>query len=102
MKVRFGILLSLVMLASFSRVLAQGTTMTWTVDGVSRTALVFAPKPTAAGYKVPLVFAFHGHGGNMQAAAMGMHLQTLWPEAVIVYPQGLNTPSTVDPQGLHP
>ena len=102
MKVRFAMLLSLVMLASYSLALAQGTTMTWTVDGVTRTALVFAPKPTSVAIKAPLIFAFHGHGGNMQAAALGMHLQTLWPEAVVVYPQGLNTPSKVDPQGLHP
>lgn len=101
MKTHFGILLSLVMLVSVPGAMAQGT-MTWTVDGVTRTALVFAPKPTAAGFRVPLVFAFHGHGGNMQFAAQGMHLQTLWPEAIIVYPQGLNTPSPVDPQGQHP
>lgn len=80
--------------------LAQ-TTMTWTVDGVQRQALVFAPAPVPAtnALPVPLVFAFHGHGGTMQAAAQGMHLQTFWPRAIIVYPQGLKTPSHVDPQG---
>lgn len=80
------------------------TTMTWTVDGVQREALVFAPKPVPATAVVPqaLIFAFHGHGGNMQAAAQGMHLQTYWPGAIVVYPQGLKTPSQIDPQGNFP
>ena len=76
--------------------------MTWTVEGVQRVALVFAPAPAALSIKHPLVFVFHGHGGNMQAAAQGAHIQTLWPEAIVVYPQGLPTKSTIDPQGLRP
>jgi polyhydroxybutyrate depolymerase len=72
----------------------------WTIDGVPRQALVVAPaKPPAA---PPLVFAFHGHGGSMQTAARGHHIHTLWPEAVVVYPQGLNTPGRTDPEGKHP
>jgi len=88
------------MIASVSSAAAQGTTMTWTIDGTSRVALVFGPTPGIAATKHPLVFVFHGHGGNMQAAAQGAHIQTLWPEAIVVYPQGLLTPSAVDPQGL--
>src|SRR5256885_2305494 len=76
------------------------TTMTWTVDGAERTALVFAPEPATNAHKLPLVFAFHGHGGTMQTAAQAMHLQTFWPGAIVVYPQGLKTPSRVDPQGM--
>jgi polyhydroxybutyrate depolymerase len=63
---------------------------------------VFAPKPVPATTAVshPLVFAFHGHGGNMQGAAQSMHFQDLWPEAIIVYPQGVtNRPGPIDPQG---
>jgi polyhydroxybutyrate depolymerase len=95
--------LLIILIASAPPALAQ-TTMTWTLDGVQRQALVFAPAPVLAtnAQPVPLVFAFHGHGGNMQAASQVMHLQTLWPAAVIVYPQGLNTPSQVDPQGNFP
>jgi polyhydroxybutyrate depolymerase len=95
--------LLMILAASAPAALAQ-TTMTWTVDGVQRQALVFAPAPVLAtnAQPVPLVFAFHGHGGNMQAASQVMHLQTLWPGAVIVYPQGLKTPSQVDPQGNFP
>lgn len=73
---------------------------TWNVDGTKRQAIVFAPKTTDERH--PLIFAFHGHGGNMNAAAQGMHFQTLWPEAIVIYPQGLPTQTVVDPQGLRP
>ena len=69
------------------------------VDGVMREALVSAP----AGAKdkaAPLVFVFHGHGGAMQQAARSFSLHTQWPEAIIVYPQGLKTPGKLtDPEG---
>src|SRR5215510_1668897 len=93
----FGIIAASASLAS-----AQGTVMNCTVDGAKRQALVFAPKPASLDIRHPLVFAFHGHGGNMQAAAQGMHIQNLWPEAIVVYPQGLPIPTKVDPQGLYP
>ena len=28
-----------------------------------------------------------------------MHIQTLWPQAIVVYPQGLNTSTPLDPAG---
>jgi polyhydroxybutyrate depolymerase len=75
----------------------QGTITQWTIDGVQREALVFPPR--AAAVKHPLVIAFHGHGGTMQSTALKMHIQALWPEAIVVYPQGLNTPTPHDPEG---
>lgn len=73
----------------------------WKVDGVAREALVAAPaKPSEA---PPLVFAFHGHGGTMQHAARTFAFHEVWPEAVVVYPQGLNTPGKLtDPEGKKP
>ena len=74
----------------------------WDVAGVKREALVYVPdvaktKPT------PVVFAFHGHGGNMQNAARMFPIHTLWPEAISVYMQGLNTPGALtDPEGKKP
>ncbi len=38
----------------------------------------------------------------MQGTSQLMRIQTIWPEAIVVYPQGLNTPSHVDPQGNKP
>ena len=31
-----------------------------------------------------------------------MHLQSVWPQAVVVYPQGLDSPTPLDPSGLQP
>jgi len=38
--------------------------MTWTIGSHQRTALVFAPTVKPAGKKHPVIFAFHGHGGD--------------------------------------
>jgi len=71
----------------------------WTVDGLVREALVYAPD-SGGTQAPPLVFVFHGHGGSMHQAARSFALHTLWPEAVVVYPQGLKTPGRLtDPHG---
>lgn len=75
-------------------------TMQWTIEGVQRQALVYAPSKNAGVKKAPLLFDFHWHGGSMQEAASGMRFQDLWPEAIVVYMQGLPTRIYVDPLGL--
>lgn len=71
----------------------------WKVDGVAREALVSAPA-SAKSDASPLVFVFHGHGGTMRNSAKQFHVHELWPEAIVVYPQGLNTPGRLtDPEG---
>ncbi len=73
-----------------------------TVDGLEREALVYLPPgPPRASY--PLVFAFHGHGGTMALGAGKFNCEAFWPEAIVVYPQGLPTPGALtDPEGLSP
>lgn len=74
----------------------------WTVDGFVREALVYVP-PQARTNAAPVVFAFHGHGGSMKNAAGMFSFHTHWPEAIVVYMQGLNTPGRlVDPEGKQP
>ena len=74
----------------------------WTVDGVVREALVYVP-PQARINAAPVVFAFHGHGGSMHNAARMFSYHTRWPEALVVYMQGLNTPGRLtDPEGKRP
>ena len=74
------------------------TPRTWEVDGAKREALVFAPTKKADG-KAPLLFDFHGHGGTAKNAARTHHFHQTWPEAVVVYMQGLNTPGKLtDPE----
>ena len=79
---------------------ATPTSLAVTVDGLERQALVFGPTETAG--KAPLILAFHGHGGNANAFAHYARLQEAWPEAVVVYPQGLPIPTDIDPSGLKP
>lgn len=64
--------------------------LSWTVGGVTREALVHVPAAPAPG-GAPLVFAFHGHGGSMTQASRSFPLHEKWPEAIVVYPQGLPT-----------
>lgn len=72
----------------------------WLVDGEKREALVWTPTDAESAAPAALVFAFHGHGGNMRHAARHFALHEAWPEAIIVYPQGLNTPGALtDPEG---
>lgn len=69
-----------------------------TVDGVQRQALIFSPKKFKK--NPPVIFCFHGHGGNMRYAARTYDLQEAWPEAVVVYAQGLPTSGAIyDPKG---
>ena len=50
-----------------------------------REAIVFSPAD-ATTVKRPLVFAWHGDGATMHDAAASMRLHTLWPDAIVVYP----------------
>lgn len=73
--------------------------MDFTVDGVPRSALVYLPASTGTN-GAPVVFVFHGHGGNARQAARSFGIERHWPEAMVVYMQGLNTPGRLtDPQG---
>lgn len=76
--------------------------MEWTVEGVKREADVFLVK-SATNEPAPLVFGFHGHGGSLRNAARSFRLHDVWPEAIVVYMQGLNTPGKLtDPEGKKP
>ncbi len=74
----------------------------WDVAGAKRTGIVCIPDASAqqpaAGW--PLVFVFHGHGGSAQNIRRQFQIDTLWPDAVVVYLQGLPTVGQLtDPQG---
>lgn len=68
---------------------ASAEVMRWEVDGMPRQAIVHVPE-TATEQPTPLVLAFHGFGDvaqNFQRTA----LHEAWPEAIVVYFQGLTT-----------
>jgi len=76
--------------------------MEFKVEGVARETLVYAP-PAAKTTNTPLVFVFHGHGGNSRNAVRSFGMNRHWPEAISVYMQGLNTPGRLtDPEGKKP
>jgi polyhydroxybutyrate depolymerase len=77
------------------------TKMEWKVDGAAREAIVYLPAK-AKESPSPVVFAFHGHGGAAANVAKRFNLQQHWPEAIVVYMQGLNTPGKFDPDGKKP
>ena len=65
---------------------AELAPQTWDVDGETREALVYMPEKAE---NAPLVFVFHGHGGNVQRISGMFRIHELWPEAAVVYMQGL-------------
>jgi len=93
--------LAALVISSRTAVAAEPTSMGWNIDGVEREALVFAPTAGGPQDKHPLIFVFHGHGGAMMGTARwGFDLE--WPQAIVICPQGLATPSGLDPKGKLP
>ena len=75
--------------------------MEWQIEGVTRDALIYVPV-NAKEQDTPLLFDFHGHGGTAKNAATRHNFQQRWPEAMVVYMQGLPTAGKTDPQGVKP
>ena len=70
---------------------ASAEVMRWRVDGETREAIVFAPTAASReGGRVPLVLSFHGRGDNTQNF-QHTNVHVAWPEAIVVYFQGLET-----------
>ena len=68
---------------------AAAEVVRWQVGGETREAIVYAPEsPAAEG--APLILAFHGFGDNANNFQY-TSLHTAWPEAIVVYFQGLPT-----------
>ncbi len=67
------------------------------VDRVEREYIIYEPESKE---KYPVVFVFHGHGGTAKNAVRKFRIHDLWPEACVVYMQGLKTPGRLtDPEG---
>jgi polyhydroxybutyrate depolymerase len=61
---------------------------TWRLDGETRRAIVYPPSKESPTGRVPLVFSFHGRGDDVENFQhVGLH--GAWPEAIVVYFQGL-------------
>jgi polyhydroxybutyrate depolymerase len=78
---------------------ATPTEATYQVDGLTRTALIYTPA-SAKTNSAPVVFVFHGHGGNAHNAEHSFHIEKEWREAIVVYMQGVPTVGKLtDPEG---
>ena len=62
--------------------------MRWQVNGETREAIVHAPDTAESGEALPLVLSFHGYGDNMENFQY-TNVHIAWPDAVVVYFQGL-------------
>ena len=75
--------------------------LSFEVNGVTRTAVLVVPADLS--HPAPLVFAFHGHGGNGAMFDRRMDIDGLWPEAIAIYPDGLpGHKGLTDPEGTQP
>jgi polyhydroxybutyrate depolymerase len=93
---------AVLLIALFSRTASAAQLLRWNIGSVDREALVVAPANQAKA-KLPLLFVFHGHGGNMRLAERGQAFHENWPEAIVVYPQGLPTSGYLgDARGMLP
>jgi polyhydroxybutyrate depolymerase len=69
---------------------ASAEVMRWQVDGETREAIIHLPSASRGGERVPLVLSFHGYGDNMENF-QHTNVHVAWPDAIIVYFQGLET-----------
>ena len=76
--------------------------MEWKVGDTIRKALIYIPEGAKTN-NTPIIFTFHGHGGNMENMYKTRRFDLLWPEAIFICPQGLNTIGQLtDPEGKLP
>lgn len=91
--------LCLLLAAIFGNAQAACESKVLSVNGIERTGIVCAPPAMAV--PVPTVLAFHGRGSNAKEMAMSTRLHLAWPEALLVYLDGLpGNPAPYDPEGL--
>jgi len=98
------IFISVIIISAYkpARHFQVGEIIHWQVDNFDREAFVYIPE-SAKTTATPVIFAFHGHGGTMTNMFRSYGFDKLWPEAIIVCPQGLKTPGQLtDPKGELP
>jgi polyhydroxybutyrate depolymerase len=86
-----GLMAFLSPIARAGEVTGQWVDREWTIDGVTRTGSLWRPD-AAPPQGLPVVFVFHGHGGGITQAKRSFAIERAWPEAMVVYLQGLPTP----------
>lgn len=94
-----SIILLVTTISCFGVFAQQGKVQRWKIGDTTRQAMIYIPA-TAKDNPAPVVFIYHGHGGFMNNVYNKYRIQELWPEAIVICPQGLNTPGALtDPKG---
>ena len=90
MRLHHVALLGLLLILVLGARVASAEDMRWQVDGTTRQAIVFTPVVSPDGAALPVVLSFHGFGDNAQNF-QHTNLHVAWPDAIVVYFQGLAT-----------
>ena len=61
--------------------------LTFEIEGARRRAVVYEGE--AKSRKSPVLFVFHGHGGNALASQRRLNFHAAWKEALVVYMEGI-------------
>lgn len=73
---------------------------TFPVAGQERTGIVCSP--ASSNGPAPVLLVFHGRGGSAADIAAGSRFHLAWPEALVVYLDGLpGIPAPYDPEGRY-
>ena len=97
----YFILLLICAYTSLSHAHAGCIQKTLTVNTTERTEIVCVP--TSASTPMPVLLVFHGRGGSGSDIAEGTRFHEVWPEALVVYLDGLpGIPAPYDIEGRYP
>jgi poly(3-hydroxybutyrate) depolymerase len=77
---------------------AARSTLEFSIDGMDRKVLVYAPDPPLAA-NTPLVIVYHGRGDDSVAFANAVKLHKDWPNAIVAYPRGETIDTTPPMRG---
>ena len=86
----FVVFLDLLLISLCGRTGHASELFHWNIEGIDREAAIVTPAHPSND-KLALLFVFHGHGGSMRSAERGQAFHESWPEALVIYPQGLPT-----------
>jgi polyhydroxybutyrate depolymerase len=84
---RAALILAALLMTFADRGHAASETLRFTIDGLERRVLVYAPDALAA-QPPPIVIVYHGRGDDAAPFASAVKLHEDWPGAVIAYPRG--------------
>lgn len=62
-------------------------TKKYTVDGISRKAIIYEPINKSS--QASVVFVFHGHGGNANFTSRRINIQDYYKDALVIFMEGL-------------